>query len=137
MIFFILEGVLIEFRERMKTNMYWNQNREKRNKVIFCIVGLKEFLETSWQIYGAIIYFSKDAENCSKENEWDMTMMSIFLFIGAIKICLLMLVLIILTYIGVRHLCKRNKEKSASKNILRSLSKIKYSALSISANAGN
>ena len=64
-------------------------------------------------------------------------MMALFLILGALKVFLLMLVLVILIYMGCKFVCKRTKEKSASKDILRSLAKIKYSALSISANAGS
>ena len=63
-----------------------------------------------------------------------MYVMVMFLFIAAFKILLFSCVLCFLCVaFGARHL-QRHKERNASKDILRSLGRIKYSALSIGQN---
>ena len=121
----------------MKANDYWQANRQKMKKTIVIIVGTKELFETAWQIYGATLRFSKEMEYCGDDGHYLTTLMTIILIVGAFKLLLLVIIGLILIYVGISKVLLRRKERSASKEILRTLSKIKYSALAISSNADN
>lgn len=44
----IFEGLTIEMRERMKISHYWQENRRRKDKVIYSIIIPKELIEISW-----------------------------------------------------------------------------------------
>ena len=133
-IFLILEGCTVEMRERMASSVYWSENRTRKKWIIGTVVALKEVSEVSWQIYGATLYFSKQADGCSSENSGLMVVFVLFLILGAFKLILVLVVLGILAFVAVSDRLRRRRQKDASKDILRSLAKIKYSALSIGQN---
>mmetsp|Transcript_19037 Transcript_19037/g.25760 ORF Transcript_19037/g.25760 Transcript_19037/m.25760 type:complete len:118 (-) Transcript_19037:123-476(-) len=82
-------------------------------------------------VYGACLFFSDEANGCSKTVPWEMILIGTILFFGALKVIILIIACITMTIvISCRKLKKRN-ERSASRDILRKLSKIKYSALEI------
>ena len=88
----ILEGFTIEMRERMKDSLYWNENRRFRNQVVYTVVGLKEIMEVSWQIYGVILYFNRNPDQCYEQVGWFVIVMILFLLLGALKVVLLVIV---------------------------------------------
>ena len=94
--------------------------------IVGLLVGLKEVGEYVWCVYGAILYFSKDSEGCSDENGALIMLMAFFLIIAALKIVLLVIVLGFMCCVFMSRHFKRRNERSASKDILRSLTKIKY-----------
>jgi hypothetical protein len=61
----MLEGFTVEMRERMNTSIYWSENRSRKKCIVGTICAIKELFEVSWQIYGIILYFSKEADGCS------------------------------------------------------------------------
>jgi len=61
----MLEGFTVEMRERMNASIYWSENRSHKKWIVGTICTVKEVFEVSWQVYGTILYFSKDAEGCS------------------------------------------------------------------------
>ena len=123
-------------RERMRESLFWQANNALRRRTIFKVVGVKEAIEISWQIYGATIYFSDRAYQCKEQNGFFMIFMGIFLIIGCIKVFLLLIAVMILIYIKIRARLRRRNQQSASKSILRSLALIKYSALDLTTEVG-
>jgi len=57
-----------------------------------------------------------------------------FLVLGALKLVLVIIVIIVLVWVHISQKLQRRGQRNASKDVLRSLSKIKYSALSIGQN---
>ncbi len=51
--FLFAETLLMEMRERMGANRYWQVNRRQKKWLTGILVGIKEISEYSWQIYGA------------------------------------------------------------------------------------
>jgi hypothetical protein len=130
-LFLVLEGVIIEMRERLRVSLYWSEHFMERKKLVLAIVTPKEVTELAWQFYGATLYFSKEATGCSDRNGFDMAFMSIFLLFAICKVFLLILMMIALVISLIVKRMQKRSERSASRNILRSLARIKYSALSV------
>ena len=97
----ILEGFTIEMRERMRESIYWNENRGLRTRVIYMVVGIKEIMEVSWQVYGVIIYFNRNADQCYDQVGWFVIVMAIFLLLGAFKVVLLSIVFGIMVFMCI------------------------------------
>ena len=132
--FMILESYTVEMRERMGHSVYWNENRTRKKWVIGIIVFIKEVCEVSWQIYGLTLYLSKESDGCSEENQGLVIILVLFLVLGAFKLLLIFIVLLVFFIASMSQRLRRKREKNASKDILRSLGRIKYSALSIGQN---
>ena len=131
--FLTIESGLMELRERMQASLYWSstENRLKRKCSMGLLVSIKELSEISWQIYGATLYFSSDSDGCSEENQAFMIVFVLFLIMAALKVVLMSCVVCFISIALIARKLKRRNERSASKDILRSLARIKYSALSI------
>merc|ERR1712060_469363 len=115
----------------MRNNLWWSQGHRGLRKCLETfILTVKELAEGSWLIYGMTLYFSSESDGCSDENQGFMIVMLLFLIIGALKLILIVVVICILISIAVNSRLKRRNERNASKDILRSLAKTKYSALS-------
>jgi len=61
----MLEGFTVELRERMNASIYWSENRSQKKWIVGTICTVKEVFEVTWQVYGTVLYFSKEAEGCS------------------------------------------------------------------------
>ena len=129
--FMIVETLLMEMRERFQSSDYWSEHRNRSKCITYLTVFMKEVAEYSWQIYGAVLYFSKESDGCSDENGGFMFIMVLFLIMSAFKLLLVLVVIGILSYVLLSQRLKRRSDRAASKDILRSLAKIKYSALSL------
>ena len=91
---------------------------------------VKETSELAWQVYGVTLYFSKASDGCSEENAGFMIVMVLFLVLAAIKLLVIIGVIAILIYTCIANKMKKRNERAASRGILRSLGRIKYSTLS-------
>jgi len=49
----------------MNTSVYWSENRSRKKWTVGVICAVKEVLEVSWQIYGVMLYFSKESDGCN------------------------------------------------------------------------
>ena len=127
--FLTAETLIKEMRERMNNSSYWVARRRRKKWVQGLTVGLKEVGEYTWLIYGATLYFSDRSDGCSDENAGFMIVMVMFLVMAALKVILLLVVAVILIVFACSQRMKRRNERNASKDILRSLARIKYSAL--------
>ena len=94
----IVEGFTIEMRERMRESIYWNENRRFQKRVVFTIVGFKEIMEVSWQVYGVMLYFNRNADSCYEQVGWFVIVMALFLLLGAFKVILLTIVFGIMVF---------------------------------------
>eukprot|EP00353_Schmidingerella_taraikaensis_P006336 CAMPEP_0185578462 /NCGR_PEP_ID=MMETSP0434-20130131/12949_1 /TAXON_ID=626734 ORGANISM="Favella taraikaensis, Strain Fe Narragansett Bay" /NCGR_SAMPLE_ID=MMETSP0434 /ASSEMBLY_ACC=CAM_ASM_000379 /LENGTH=254 /DNA_ID=CAMNT_0028196275 /DNA_START=422 /DNA_END=1183 /DNA_ORIENTATION=- len=131
--FMTLESASMELKERMQQSLYWSatSNRRCRKWITGVCGATKELSEIAWQVYGAKLYFSDESDGCSEENQGFMFVLVMFLCIAALKVILISCFLcIVVVAFGARKLKRRN-ERSASRDILRSLGRIKYSTLSI------
>ena len=63
-----------------------------------------------------------------------MFVMLMFLILAMLKLLLLLVIIGIMMYMCIMRRRQRANERSASKDILRSLGRVKYSALSINQN---
>ena len=106
-------------------------NPPLRFKVIRAIVWPKEAIEIGWMTYGALIYFSDDATGCSYRKTWEIVLMSFLLIWGALKVLMLVFVFISMIIYAIHLKCQKRNQRSASRNLLRSLTKMKYSALGL------
>ena len=131
--FLTLESFSMEMKERMQQSLYWSSHQYRlRRKLIIGFVGAaKEISEISWQVYGMTLYFSPDSDGCSENNGGFMFVFVMFLCIAALKAILIVCVFAIIGVAFCARKLKRRQERSASRDILRSIGRIKYSALSI------
>ena len=97
----IVEGFTIEMRERMRESIYWTENRRIRIRVIYAVVGTKEVMEVFWQVYGVMIYFNRNADQCYEQVGWFVIIMVLFLLLGAFKVLLISIVFGIMVFMCI------------------------------------
>ena len=97
----IVEGFTIEMRERMRESIYWTENRRIRIRVVYTVVGTKEALEVFWQVYGVMIYFNRNADQCYEQVGWFVIIMVLFLLLGAFKVLLISIVFGIMVFMCI------------------------------------
>ena len=121
-------------KDRMNGSLYWDENRGRKKIILRTASAIKECSEISWQIWGFTLYFSSRSDGCSEENGGFMFVMLMFLILAMLKLLLLLVIIGIMMYMCIMRRRQRANERSASKDILRSLGRVKYSALSINQN---
>ena len=93
-----------------------------------CVV-LKETAELCWNVYGMILFLSLRKEYCDWDNSAMLVVMRLFLAIAIMKVfMMLILAIAFCIYLGYKYYKKRNRQ-SASRRVIKSLVRIKYSVL--------
>ena len=49
-------------------------------------------MEVTWQVYGVLMYFNRNADQCYDQVGWFVIVMVLFLLLGALKVFLLVIV---------------------------------------------
>ena len=129
--FVTIETLNVEMRDRMNSSLYWDTRRGAKKWILTVIGVTKELSELAWMIWGATMYFSSESDGCADENWGFMFLMLFFLIYAALKIVIIFVAIGVACFFCYRRQRQRYNERAASSDILRSLSQVKYSALSI------
>ena len=63
-LFLIVEGIIIEVRERLRSSIYWSERSAQRKKLEIAIVAPKETIEMMWTLFGFFLFLSHDSIGC-------------------------------------------------------------------------
>jgi hypothetical protein len=83
-----------------------------------------------WVIYGSTLYWSEKAEGCGDENRGYMIIMLMFILLGFFKVLLFVVFLGVIAWVAIQRKIKRRNDRLASVSVLRSLQRVRFSALS-------
>jgi len=120
-LFLAAESVVLELRKRLQDSMYWQVRTTLRKVISTSISVAKELGDCSWIIYGATLYWSKNADHCSDVSSSMMFCMLMFILLGLLKILLFGVVGCIVIYILIKRRFKKRNARNQSVQVLRGL----------------
>ena len=120
-----------EMKDRMSESLYWQTNRRFRKRLTYFIAITKEIVDYIWIVYGIMIFWTGPPrpDKCTNEFYFTFWMINLFIVLGLMKLALYGFVALVFLYIAIQRCRARQNERRQSVDILRSLSRVRFSAL--------